>query len=77
MPSGPQNFKKTDAARLIRTAEEAGLKISGLILDAGRVILKIGDAPLDNNGGEQQNEWDESYGTQTSEIRPSGSKPKR
>jgi Mrp family chromosome partitioning ATPase len=44
MPSRPQNFKKSDTQRLIRAAEEAGLKITGVVLDAGRVILQVGDS---------------------------------
>ena len=79
MPSRPQNFKKSDTQRLIRSAEEAGLRNHGVVLDGARVILQIGGAPGDNGDGDQQqpSEWDKAYGTEVTKVRPVGTKPKR
>ena len=70
MPSRPQNFKKSDTQRLIRSAKEAGLTIVGLVLEGGRVTVKVSDAPqlADQN---DPNEWDREYGPQATP------KPKR
>jgi Mrp family chromosome partitioning ATPase len=77
MPSRPQAFKKSDTARLIRSAREAGLTIVGLVLEGGRVIVKVGEPQPDGGDQQQPNEWDRDYGTETTKVRPSTSKPGR
>ncbi len=79
MPSAPQSFKKNDMARMVRAAQAAGLRITGVTLEgaAGRVVLQVGAAPQPDGGEQQQNEWDEAYGPKTSEVRKVGAKPRR
>jgi hypothetical protein len=58
MPSGPQTFKRSDAQRLIRSAREAGLRITRVVLERDRVILQVGDALLENGGERDEvEEW--------------------
>jgi hypothetical protein len=63
MPAKPQAFKKTDTARMIRAARDAGEKITAIVLERGRVILRVGDSEAAHDAGEKndRNEWDTAF----------------
>jgi hypothetical protein len=58
MSAGRHSFKRNDAARLIRVAEAAGLKITGLTLRDGTVTVLV-DQPPEPAESNNVNPWDE------------------
>jgi hypothetical protein len=54
-PGSRQNFRKTDTARMIRAAQDAGLRITGITLDRNRVVLQV-EEPVKQDADEPRAE---------------------
>jgi hypothetical protein len=54
MPSRAVNFKKTDMQRMVRAAQAAGLRITGVVLEGSKVVLRV-----DETTASEPNPWDE------------------
>ncbi len=43
-------FKLSDAGRMIKAAQNAGLKITGVVLNDGKIVLQVDDGAAAHDG---------------------------
>jgi hypothetical protein len=70
MSTGRHAFKHNDAARLIRAAKAAGLKVASVELVGDKVRVLVGEAPPESKSEQPPNSWDKIIDAQDQKRTP-------
>jgi hypothetical protein len=59
MSTGPHRFKLSESARLIRAAQAAGLRVTGVTLDGSKITVLVddGDRPTSEKSHDEVENW--------------------